>query len=119
MMTLTALGRVGQNVELKASDRGTEYVQFSIAAENPKDRETPEWIRCSAFNGTAQRIINAKVSKGSLIQVTGRMSMNRYTNREGIEMSSVDLIINDWSYVPTNNSPEAAAALAAAKQNAG
>ena len=104
MMTLTAIGRATRDLELRTNDKGTSFVGFDLAVDiGFGDRQTTNFVNCIAFNGLATRLINAKVGKGTLLQVTGRAEENHYTKKDGTPGFSIRLTISDWSFIPTNN----------------
>ena len=71
-------GRLGRDTEIKASNNGTEYINFSVACDRrqPKDKErVTDWIPCTAFGKTAA-FINKYFHKGDGIMLQGRMESN-------------------------------------------
>ena len=109
MMTITLIGRSTQDVTMQTSANGNEYVRFSVAVnEGSRDNQVATFLNISAFNGVAQRIAKGKVKKGSLLSLTGRFSQGEYTNRDGIKVKTLDVILHDWTYVPFNTPKDAA-----------
>ena len=107
MMTAQILGRVTADLELKRSPKNTDYVRFSLAVnERIGDNDKVTFVQCVAFNGIANRLINAKVRKASNIMVTGKLEENRYHRHDGTPDVSMNVIVHDWNYTPTTKRDE-------------
>ena len=81
-VTIITTGRVTADLELKTSQNGknTKYVQFGLAVNKGYgEKEHPNFYNCLLYGEDAQRIIDAKVKKGSLLS---------------------------WNYAPTNRPKE-------------
>lgn len=117
MINVQTVGRVntprnseGNLVINKKEETGTLYTHFSFAVnEGPADNQTTTWFDCVAFNGTAQRLVNAGVRKGSLLQLSGRFSTDTHTNDAGVTTFKLKLQVTDFGYVPVAKSNGAAA----------
>ena len=67
-VTLITTGRVTADLELKTSQNGknTKYVQFGFAVNKGYGENShANFYSCVAYGETAQRMIDAKVKKGS------------------------------------------------------
>ena len=68
-VTIITTGRVTADLELKTSQNGknTKYVQFGLAVNKGYgEKEHPNFYNCLLYGEDAQRIIDAKVKKGSI-----------------------------------------------------
>ena len=77
-VTIITTGRVTADLELKTSQNGrnTKFVQFSLAVNKGYgENNRPNYYKCLLFGEEAQRIIDAKVKKGSLIQIVGDLDL--------------------------------------------
>lgn len=104
MFTPVALvGRVTKDVELKTSAGGTKYVQFSLAVNKGYgEQQHPNFYQCSLFEEAAERIIKAKVKKGSLITVIGDLDVQDYQNPTTNQLATfLKVKVYDWDYIPT------------------
>ena len=80
-VTIITTGRVTADLELKTSQNGknTKYVQFGLAVNKGYgEKEHPNFYNCLLYGEDAQRIIDAKVKKGSLIQIIGDQELVEY-----------------------------------------
>nr|QGT50929.1 hypothetical protein Firmicute1046_0050 [uncultured Firmicutes bacterium] len=101
-------GRVTADLELKAHGE-CEYVRFSIANEQGYgDKKTVGFYQAIAFNATANRLIKAKVQKGSHIYIQGRLQQQIY-EKEGQKRSSIQIILSDWGYLSSGKKADAEA----------
>lgn len=105
--TLITTGRVTADFTLQSSQNGnnTPYVQFSLAVNKGYgDKEHPNFYQCVLYNEAAQRIVNAKVKKGSLIHIVGDLDLVEFTRNDGTKGISPKVTVFDWSYLPANRS---------------
>lgn len=106
-------GHVVKDLEVKASQTGTHFVCINLAVNKyNRQIETTMYINCYIVGEGADRIINAKVHKGSAIIVTGELASitpRTYTNRSGETVQTVDVNVNvwNWQYVSATNSKPA------------
>ena len=85
-VTIITTGRVTADLELKTSQNGknTKYVQFGLAVNKGYgEKEHPNFYNCLLYGEDAQRIIDAKVKKGSLIQIVGDLELVEYNRKDG------------------------------------
>jgi len=111
-------GRIGR-LEIKTSKKsGNQYVEFSLANDRGfgENRET-DWYHCIAFDKVAERLINAKADKGSLIQVVGSQALEKFKRKDGSDGMAAKITLYDWAYVPigkkSDGQPSAPAAAGA------
>ena len=86
------IGRLGKDPEARAMPNGDNVASFSIAAGwKSKDAEGTEWINVVAFGKLAE-ICNKYLVKGSQVFVQGRMKTRKYTDKNGVEKYSTEII---------------------------
>lgn len=96
------IGRVTKDLEPKTSENGVHYVNFDVA-ENIGFGEKAEttFHRCTIFGeDLVNRIVNAKVKKGSLLKVVGEQKLDAYireTDNKAVPVSNID--VWNWGYV--------------------
>ena len=104
-VTVIATGRVTQDLELKTSQNGknTKYIQFGFAVNKGYgENSRPNFYNCVLYNDAAQRMIDAKVKKGSLIQIIADQEIVEYQKKTGGTGLMVKLTLHNWSYAPMN-----------------
>lgn len=92
---MTAIGRVGQDVEMKTTTTGTLIGSSSIAVtEKRKGKEDGTvWYRVSFFGKLAE-IAQKYVSKGALIFVEGEPAFSAWIGRDGLAKVTPEIKAN-------------------------
>ncbi|MBQ1790978.1 MAG: single-stranded DNA-binding protein [Oscillospiraceae bacterium] len=96
MNTWTGIGRLGRDVELKTTQSGIEYCNFSVAINRPiaKDKtQIVDWIPCTAWRQTAV-VISKYCKKGDQIGITGELQSRKYTDKDGKERTAYEIAVN-------------------------
>ena len=100
MNTVTVIGRLGADPEVKYGDDGRAITSFSVADDQGKDKQGAErtnWFRCTAWGKTAEHIGNF-FSKGSMIAVTGQLLAREFAGRDGVNRTSLDLTVDRFGF---------------------
>jgi single-strand DNA-binding protein len=91
----TFTGNLGRDAEQKFLGNGTSVVTFSVGVQSGfGDKAKTTWPRCSMFGDRGSKVLDY-LKKGQLVGVTGEVTMNEYTNKEGIKQSSLEVRVND------------------------
>lgn len=110
--SVTLIGNLGKDPVKKESKQGP-LTSFSLATNetyNNKKGEkvvTTQWHRCVAFGKKAETLAEF-ASKGSKLAVQGKLRYQRYTDKDGIERLSVDIIVNDFILLDSKPAKQAA-----------
>lgn len=106
MTTITTIGRITRDFELKTGEKsGCVYANFSLAVnEGYGDSQKATYFECTAFGADAERLVKAKAKKGSLIQVTGKFSTSEFVRTNGDPGYSLKIIVLAWDYIPVGSS---------------
>jgi len=91
------VGHLGRDPEVRTTQDGTMVVSFSIAtSEKYKDKQsneykqTTEWHNISVF-GKAAEFCDKYLKKGSLVYVEGSIRSNKWTDKDGIQRTGVQI----------------------------
>ena len=86
------IGRLGRDPELRTTGTGKSVCNFSIATDDGT-KENPEttWHRIVAWGKTAE-LCAEYLSKGRMCYVEGRTSCRKYTDRDGNEKTSTEVV---------------------------
>lgn len=84
------IGRLGKDPESRFKPDGKQITSFSMAVSGYKKDET-EWVRVVAFDKLAE-ICSTYLTKGSRIYLSGRMKTDKWTDKEGVERYSTNII---------------------------
>lgn len=93
MNSIYLIGRIGKDIELKATEAGTSYVKFSLACSRMDKNKTTDWFDLVAWGKTAE-IISQYCGKGKQIGVIGQLQTRSYTNNEGKNIKVHEIMVN-------------------------
>ncbi len=105
------IGNVGREPELRYTPDGTPTARFSVAVNrtwNTPDgerKEETEWFNVVTWRKLAERC-SQYLYKGQSVYVEGRLQTRKWTDQQGMERKSVDLVAFDVRFL---GKPKAAA----------
>ena len=91
-------GRLTADSTVKTIGESRQVVNFSIAINDsykPKDGERKEvttYVECAFWRGANR---SQWLKKGAMVQLTGRIGINAYTNRDGKAVAKLTFHVND------------------------
>ena len=91
------IGNVGKDPELQITSDGTSVTRFSLAvnrsykSSSGEKVEETEWFNIVAWRQLAE-ICERYLHKGSKVYIEGRLTQRKYTDREGMQRTTVDVI---------------------------
>ena len=95
------MGNCGRDPEIRYLPSGGAVANISIATTSKrKDKtsgesiEDTQWHRVQFFDRLAE-IVGEYVKKGSPLYVEGRLKYGKYTDKDGIERNTVDIVANE------------------------
>ena len=90
-------GRITADLELQKKN-DSKYLNCSIATEDGYgENKYTNFFRITAFNKTAENLINGGVKKGSYIWIRGALRQSVY-EKNGQKQNQVGIILNAWGY---------------------
>ncbi len=100
MNSVNLIGRIGQALELRATQSGTAVVNFSLAVKGRRRQgeDTVDWVRVVAWGRTAELLCEHK-GKGDEIAVSGRISVRDYESSAGEKRTSVEVVAESVTFV--------------------
>ncbi len=94
------VGNLGRDPEVRSMQDGSKIVQLSLAtSETWKDRTTgerkdkTEWHRIVVFNDKLAEICEKYLNKGSRIYVEGQLQTRKWTDQQGQEKYTTEIIV--------------------------
>jgi single-strand DNA-binding protein len=90
------VGRVGINPELRQTNEGVSYCRFRLAVDQAK--EEPLWLSVVAWRSLATQV-EKYVNKGSQVLVSGRLSVDTYTDKENRKQTGVEIVAQDVRFL--------------------
>lgn len=100
----TIMGNLGGDPDVRYSQGGMAVVKFSVAtSERRKDKdgntvESTDWHRVVAF-GKQGEVIGEHFHKGDPIYLEGRIKYDKYTDKEGVERWTTDIVVDRFEFV--------------------
>lgn len=95
------VGNLGNDPDVRATQSGTQVTTISVAtSEQWRDKQTgqqqerTEWHRVKFFGRLAE-IAGEYLRKGSQVYIEGSLRTEKYTDKQGIEKYSTDIIANE------------------------
>lgn len=96
------IGNVGKDPEVRTMQNGSKVANLSLAtSESWKDKSTgerkekTEWHRVVIFGQLAD-IAERYVSKGSKIYVCGSLQTRKWTDKDGVEKYSTEIVLQGF-----------------------
>ncbi len=100
------MGRLTYEPELKTTGSGVSVLRFQIAVDRNYQRQGTErqadFIDCVAWRQTAE-FVSRYFHKGSMIAVEGSIQTQNYTDKDGNNRKSVEVVANNVSFCGSRN----------------
>lgn len=102
MNRVILIGRLTVKPEIRISQTGGASCRFTLVVnrkfKNNFGEYESDFIRCVAFNSTAQTI-DKYVQKGDLLGVEGRIQTGSYTASDGSKKYTTDVIVDSIDFL--------------------
>lgn len=109
------IGRLGKDPEVRYMPNGEAVCNFSVAtSESWKDQsgqrqERTEWHNVTMYRRLAE-IAGQYLKKGSQVYLEGKIQTRKYTDKNGVERTAYDIIVNEMKMLGGGNSEQQAQA---------
>lgn len=91
---ISLLGRLTRDPELRRTQTGVAVANFAIACDRDRnadgERQT-DFIEIVAWRNTAE-FVSKYLKKGSLVAISGRLQMRRYTANDGTNRTQAEVV---------------------------
>lgn len=98
------VGNLGRDPEIRSTQDGKEIANLAIAtSESWNDRssgerrEKTEWHRVVIFNDGLVRVVKNYLKKGSKVYIEGALQTRKWTNKEGQEQYSTEVVLQGFN----------------------
>ena len=95
------IGNLGRDPEVRRMTSGDPVVNLSVAtSETWKDKtsgerkEKTEWHRVTIWNENLAKVAEQYLHKGSKVYLEGTLQTRKYTDKDGIEKYSTEVVLN-------------------------
>lgn len=95
MINASIPGRLGNDAELRQTQRGTPVLNFRLATESGiGENRSTYWVDCALFGRRAEALA-PHLTKGSAVTAFGELTQRRFERRDGTEGYALGLRIAD------------------------
>lgn len=101
MNRFIGIGRIVRDLELKHTNSQKNFLRFSIAIDRRFSKEGEkdvDFVDCIAWGRTAE-FMEKYLSKGSKIAITGRIQVDSYQTKDGLNAKSTVVVVEDVEFV--------------------
>ena len=99
MNKIIVTGNLTKDAELRYTTNEKAYSKFSIANnEGYGENQKTNFFNCTLWGKSAENL-NRFLTKGQKVLVTGKIELGRYTDKEGIERTTVDINVDSFGGV--------------------
>ena len=100
-------GNLGRDFDVTTTSSGMTIAKNSLGVRRDfKDKQTgkyeTDWIPLTVFGKTAE-IMSQHLSKGSKVEIVGKLQTNNYTDKDGNKRTSYDVIVNSFGFLDSAN----------------
>ena len=94
------VGNLGKDPEMRYLPSGDAVANISVATTSKyKNKagemvEETEWHRVSFFGGLAE-VVGKYLKKGSQVYIEGKIKTRKYTDKDGVEKYSTDIVASE------------------------
>lgn len=110
MQVIHIIGYLGDDPEMKYTKDGQAVTNFSVAVNDPRDKEdetaTATWYRVATWGASAEAA-NEFLKKGHRVAVVGTLRIRSYIDKDEFEAWSNDVNASTVEYLTPKDSTEA------------
>ena len=108
---ITIMGRMVRDPELSIVGNGISMVKFTVACDRDRSEQDgtkkTDFIDCIAWRKTAE-FISKYFTKGRLILLSGRLTIDSYTDKEGNKRKKAEVIVDNAYFADSKKDAESA-----------
>lgn len=91
--------RLGKDAEMRYLPNGDAVLSFSAAVDfGYGEKKGTLWPRCSMFGKRAESVA-PYLKKGQQVAISGELSEQKWTNKEGVEQTSLEVRVGELTLV--------------------
>lgn len=105
---ITLQGRLTKDIEIRTTQKGNSVASFTVAwSETYKDKERRLFLPCVAWKNNAEFLSNY-FSKGSELVVEGSLETRKWTDNNGNNRETIELLVDRVHFCGPKKDSEAA-----------
>lgn len=101
MNKVTLIGRISNELEIRATSTGKSICEFRLAINRPANKDgerIADFINCRVWNKLAENLERYQ-KKGNLIAVSGRIQVDAYQDKEGKNRYNTYVLVEELEYL--------------------
>ena len=99
MNQLNFVGNIGNDAEVRYTPDGKAITSWSVALRSGYGKsEKTNWVRCTMFGERGVKV-SEYLKKGTQVAVSGEVSLNEYTNKQGENKASLECNVSNLTLV--------------------
>ena len=110
MNTVTLVGNLASDVELKEVGEGRKVASFLLAVDRPTKEDAADFVWVSAWDRQAE-LCDEYLGKGHLVGVEGRLRSRSWEDEDGIRHNAVDVTAGRVRFIARPSRAEAEPAI--------
>jgi len=98
------IGHLGRSPEIRSTQEGKRIASFSIATSTSwtdkrtnEKRQNTEWHSIVIYSDSLSLIVEKYLFKGSKVYVEGALSTNKWTDKQGVERYTTQVVLQGYS----------------------
>jgi single-strand DNA-binding protein len=98
------VGNLGRDPEIRRTQDGRPIANLSVAtSESWRDKNTgerkekTEWHRVVIFSEGLCRVVEQYLKKGSKVYIEGQLQTRKYTDKDGVEKYSTEVVLQNFN----------------------
>lgn len=105
------IGHLGQDPDIRYTANGDAVANVSLATTEQwtdnagQKQQKTEWHRLTAWRRLAE-IMQQYLHKGDLIYVEGKLQTNKWTDKDGVERYTTNVVVNQMLMLSTQRSDQ-------------
>lgn len=106
--TITVMGRITKDIELRRTNNGTAVASFTVAVDRDFDKGNTDFIECVAWKNTAE--FAAKYfRKGSKAVILGQLQMRDWEDKNGNKRRNAEIVVGSMYFADSKKETDYAA----------
>ena len=104
---ITIIGNLADTPEVHSTSTGREVLRYAVASNSgPRDNRKTSWFRVTSFAEGPQRDYLMNLPKGASVYVEGDASLSNYTDSNGQNRSSFNIVQRNLEVLRRPQAPE-------------
>lgn len=113
MNCVALVGRLTKDPELRTTQSGLSYCQFTLAVDrrvskDSQTQQTADFIGCVAWRQSADYLSNYG-QKGSVVALEGKIQTRNYDDRDGKKVYVTEVVANNLSLISSGTKKSSSA----------